>query len=96
MYAGVEFSPVKPLKLGTTYHYYSTETKLNNLGKKLGHEIEFTASYDVLKEVKVSLGYTFMAGSKTMEALKRVDHERNLHWAWLNVLIRPRFLSVRW
>lgn len=96
LYAGVRFSPIKKLKFDATYHYYATETKLNHHDKTLGHEIEFQFSYDIMKELKVSFGYSFMKGSETMEALKRVDEDHVLHWAWLNVVVKPRFLSVRW
>ena len=96
LYAGVRFSPIKKLKLDATYHYYATETKLTDLDKSLGHEIELSASFDITKDVKVALGYTFMNGTKTMEALKRVDEDHKLHWAWLNFVVNPKFLNIKW
>lgn len=95
-YAGVTYKPISKLKFDATYHYFAIATNTNNLDKTLGHEFEFTASYTPIKEVTVSLGYSYMRGSKTMEALKRVDSERQLHWAWLNLIVRPRFLQVKW
>lgn len=95
-YAGVTFKPISKLKFDATYHYFAIATNTNNLKKELGHEVEFTAAYTPIKEVTVSLGYSYMRGSKTMEALKRVDSERHLHWAWLNLIVRPRFLQVKW
>ena len=95
-YAGVTFKPISKLKFDVTYHYFAIATNTNNLDKTLGHEFEFTASYTPIKEVTVSLGYSYMRGSKTMEALKRVDSERQLHWAWLNLIVRPRFLQIKW
>lgn len=95
-YAGVTFKPISKLKFDATYHYFAIATNTNNLDKTLGHELEFTASYTPIKEVTVSLGYSYMRGSKTMEALKRVDSERQLHWAWLNLIVRPRFLQIKW
>ncbi len=95
-YAGVTFKPISKLKFDATYHYFAIATNTNNLDKTLGHEFEFTASYTPIKEVTVSLGYSYMRGSKTMETLKRVDSERQLHWAWLNLIVRPRFLQVKW
>lgn len=95
-YAGVTYKPISKLKFDATYHYFAIATNTNNLDKTLGHEFEFTASYTPIKEVTVSLGYSYMRGSKTMEALKRVDSERQLHWAWLNLIVRPRFLQIKW
>lgn len=97
IYAGVDYWPIiDKLKLNATYHFYATETKLSNHDKPLGHEISLSASYNPLKEVTISLGYTFMKGTKTMEALKRVDQDHCLNWAWLNLIVRPRFLQIKW
>lgn len=95
-YAGATYKPTSKLKFNATYHYFAIATNTENLDKPLGHEIELTASYTPVKEVTISAGYSFMHGTETMERLKRVDSERNLHWAWLNVLIRPRFLQIKW
>lgn len=95
-YAGVTYKPISKLKFDATYHYFAIATNTENLNKKLGHEIEFTAAYTPIKEVTVSIGYSYMRGSKTMEALKRVDSQRQLHWAWLNLIVKPRFLQVKW
>ncbi len=95
-YAGVTYKPISKLKFDATYHYFAIATNTNNLKKELGHEVEFTAAYTPIKEVTVSLGYSYMRGSKTMEALKRVDSERQLHWAWLSINVKPRFLQIKW
>lgn len=95
-YAGVTYKPISKLKFDATYHYFAIATNTNNLKKELGHEVEFTAAYTPIKEVTVSLGYSYMRGSKTMEALKRVDSERQLHWAWLSLNVKPRFLQIKW
>ena len=95
-YIGVTYKPINKLSFDAAYHYLAIATNTDNLDKTLGHELEFSASYTPIKEVSVSLGYSFMHGSKTMEALKRVDNKGNLHWAWLNVIVRPRFLQVKW
>ena len=95
-YAGASYKPINKLKFDATYHYFAIATNTQNLKKPLGHEIEFSAAYTPIKEVTVSLGYSYMHGTETMVALKRVDSNRNLHWAWLNLIVRPRFLHVKW
>ena len=94
-FAGVTYKPISKVSLDAVYHYLAIATNTDNLDKTLGHELEFSASYTPVKEVSLSLGYSFMHGSKTMEALKRVDNKGNLHWAWLNIIVRPRFLQVK-
>ena len=95
-YAGVCYKPISKVGLDAAYHYLAIATNTDNLDKPLGHELELSVSYTPVKEVSLSLGYSYMHGSKTMEALKRVDNKKNLHWAWLNVIVRPRFLQIKW
>ncbi len=95
-YTEVSYSPMSKLKINAAYHYFAIATNTENLNKTLGHELELSASYTPIKEVTVSLGYSYMRGSETMVHLKRVDSQRDLHWAWLNLIVRPRFLQVKW
>ena len=96
LYVGINYSPIKNMNLNATYHHYDTETHFENYNKSLGNEIELSASYKPMKEIEISLGYTYMNGSKTMEALKRVGSDRDLHWAWLNFVVRPKIFTTRW
>ncbi|MBQ6648363.1 MAG: alginate export family protein [Muribaculaceae bacterium] len=96
LYAGVTYKPISKIKLDAAYHYFAIATNTENLDKPLGHELELSASYTPIKEVTVSIGYSYMHGTETMERLKRVDNKRDLHWAWLNLIVRPRFLQVKW
>jgi len=34
----------------------------------------------ILKFVKLSAGYSFMSGTKTMETLQKLTDKRQLHW----------------
>jgi hypothetical protein len=62
----------------------------------LGHEIELGASYAIMKDVKLSLGYSFMVGTKTMERLKRTADTSNLHWLWLSINASPKIFTTKW
>lgn len=95
-YAGATYRPNGKFKFDAAYHYFAIASNTNNLKKPLGHEMELTAAYTPIKEVTVSLGYSYMRGTDTMVALKRVDSDHSLHWAWLNLIVRPRFLQVKW
>ena len=96
IYVGATYKPINKISVDATYHYFRTATKLDNLSMSLGHEIEFSITYEPIKEVKISAGFSYMHGDETMVQLKRVDNERDLHWAWLNIQIRPRFLQIKW
>ncbi len=79
-YAGVVWKPVKGLSCDASYHYLATATKLNELNRTLGHEIEFRASYQIMKDANISLGYSQMKGTETMEMLKRSTDAHKLRW----------------
>lgn len=95
LYFGANLSPIKNLSLDATYHYFAIAANLD-MPRSLGHELEFNASYKIKEFVKLSLGYSFMKGTETMERLKRTDSDQQLHWLWLSVNITPRIFSTRW
>lgn len=96
LYAGVSYSPLKPLNLKATYHYLATTTDLAGTSKTLGHDIEFEASYQVLKDARISLGFSYMKGTETMERLKRTEKGNDLKWAWCSLTVSPRIISKKW
>ena len=92
-FLGVRWRPVESLALDASFHYLATATKLENTGQTLGYEAEFSAFWQVLKDVRLGLGYSFMKGSQTMVKLKRTDDRRQLQWAWLMLNATPSFLN---
>ncbi len=89
VFIGTSITPVEKLNLNAAYHFFATATKLDGYDKSLGHDIELVASYSFVKYVTLSAGYTFMYGTKTMQALQHVGDNRRLHWAWVMLNINP-------
>ncbi len=73
------------LNCGIGYHYLATATKLRDMDLSLGHELEFEASYAFSKVVSLSVGFSYMNGTETMERLKRVSQDNNLTWGWIDL-----------
>ena len=96
LYAGASYSPIKGLNLRATYHYLAMATSLKYMSKTLGHDIDIEASYQVLKDARVSLGFSYMTGSEAMEDLKCVEADKNLKWAWLSLVVSPHIISKKW
>ena len=97
LYIGADIKPVNGLDINAAYHYYAIATDLDYVDTKtLGHEVEFTTSYDFSNAVSVSAGYTFMLGSETMELLDNISETRRLHWAWLMLSIKPTLFNTIW
>ena len=69
---------------------------MKDLDKSLGHEIELEGSYQIIKDVELSLGFSYMKGTKTMEKLKRAANDSSLRWAWVSLNITPRIFTTKW
>lgn len=95
-FLGGHVSPVKGLDMSLTGHYLAMGTKLANMDKSLGYEIEFEATYKIMKDVSVTLGYSFMNGTETMNKLKRSSGDGVLRWGWLELDITPRLFYTKW
>ena len=96
VYFGAFYSPIPRLRFETVLHYLAIATKLKDIDRTLGYEVELNGSFDIVKNVKLSAGFTFMTGSKTMELLKRSEAGGRLYWGWLSLVINPRIFSVNW
>ena len=96
-YIGAMCSPVKGLTCKAFYHYLAIATNLDAMSNNcLGHEVELEASYNIARDVRLSLGASFMKGTETMEQLKRSTNKNDLRWGWISLSVNPRILSTKW
>ena len=96
LYAGATYNPIKGLSIMAKYHYLATATKMDKTGKTLGHDIDLEASYQILKDARFSIGFSYMIGTETMEKLKRSEEGNDLKWAWFSLVVSPRIISKKW
>ena len=96
LYVGCDFNPMKKLNLKTRYHYMATATKLKDIDMTLGHDIDVQASYQIMKDARLSVGFSYMTGTETMERLKRADNSNHLTWGWFSLVVSPRIFSTKW
>ena len=96
LYFGGHVQPLKGLTLNASYHYLATAVSLENMNKTLGHELELGASYRIMKDVNLSLGFSYMTGTETMERLKRASNDGSLRWGWVSLNITPRIFNTKW
>ena len=96
LYAGVFYNPIKNLSLKADYHYLAIAADLDDMDKKLGHEIEFEAKYYIKKDICLSAGFSYMTGTETMEKLKRANENGNMKWGWISLEVSPRIFSTKW
>ena len=96
LYAGVSWTPVKPLTADAAYHFFSTAVPVQDANQALGHEVELQLTWTIVPSVSLSAGYSFMQGTETMSILKRSTHNNRLHWGWLMLNVTPTFFKGKW
>ena len=64
--------------------------------RTLGHEVELQVGYTLSRDVKFSVGASFMKGSDTMEQLKRSTKNNDMRWGWISLVVTPRIFSTKW
>ena len=96
LYAGVSWTPVKPLSADAAYHFFSTAVPVQDAKQALGHEVELQLTWTIIPSVSLSAGYSFMQGTETMSILKRSTHNNRLHWGWLMLNVTPTFFKCKW
>lgn len=99
-YANISFKASKNLNLGLTYHYFGITSDVKQENKKikkgLGSEIDFQLDWNIMKDVKLSGGYSIMLGSESMDIVKGGNHDCWQDWGWISLNINPQILFVKW
>lgn len=99
-YIGLSYKPEKRVNLSLNYHYFATTTPVYEENKKLnrglGSEFDFQIDWNIMKDVKLSAGYSTMFGTNTMKIVKGGNPSHWQDWGWLSLNINPRVLYVKW
>ncbi len=94
------FKPSKKVDLSLAYHYFSTTSDVTVKGKDLdrglGSELDLQVDWQIMKDVKLSAGYSTMLGTSTMEAVKGGSKDSWQDWGWLSININPRIFIAKW
>lgn len=94
------FKPSRKVDLSATYHYFLTTSDVTidhkGLDHGLGSEIDLQIDWQIMKDVKLSAGYSTMLGTSTMEAVKGGSSDSWQDWGWLSININPRIFIARW
>ena len=93
---GLLYKTNKRLNMSLHYHYFTTAAKLPGLKKSLGSEVDYQINFNIMKDVNLSAGYSFMCGTSTMDIIKGGRHMKWQDWGWLSININPQILKVLW
>lgn len=97
----VAYKPSKRVNLSLAYHYFSITSDINSgsgreAGRGLGSELDFQIDWQIMKDVKLSAGYSTMLAGDTMELVKGGDPSSWQDWGWLSININPRVFHIKW
>lgn len=99
-FVGVEFKPTGKWTLALNYHHFSSTYNVQAAdgkeGRSLGSEFDLQADYVVMKDVKLTLGYSTMLATKYMDVVKGGNHKSWQDWGWVSLNINPRILFTKW
>ena len=99
-YGSVNFKPSADVNITASYHNFriASDVTVDNkeISKGLGSEIDLQVDWNVMKDVKLSAGYSMMFGTKSMDIVKGGNHNRWQDWGWVSLNINPRILNVKW
>lgn len=86
--AGVQTKIVPHVPMELTYHYFTTAAKIQDAILGLGHELDYQLSYDVMKNVQLTAGYSLMLGMRTLDKIKGGDHKEWQDWGWVSLNVK--------
>lgn len=95
----VDFKPDSRWSLSLNYHHFSTTydvTVDGEEGRSLGSELDFQVDCVLMKDVKLTAGYSTMLGTKYMDVVKDGSHKAWQDWGWLSLNINPRIFFAKW
>ena len=94
-FVGAFGKPVSKLDCSATYHYLAVATDLSELNRTLGHSVELEASYRFSEVLKLTVGYTLMYGTETMDRLKQSNSSKSARWGWFSLVLSPKLFSTK-
>ena len=95
----VAYKPSSKVNLSLAYHYFSITGEVyegnDKLSKGLGSELDFQVDWVIMKDVKLSAGYSTMLGTNTMKVVKGGNPSHWQDWGWLSININPTIFTTK-
>lgn len=95
IYGKIEYSRAKYSLQLVPHVFHAAETILDSesqvMDGYLATEIDFSASYKIQKNFTISLGYSQLFGTNSLQQLKGGDSSLTQDWAWLALTFNPKF-----
>ncbi len=97
LYASLNYKKDK-FSIGTTVHSFAAANKVRSLtgdemDAQLGVETDIYAGLDLNDQVKLTVGYSQMFGTATLEKVSGGSSGVSNHWAFAMLAFKPKFLT---
>jgi hypothetical protein len=97
---GVSCKASPKTTLALNVHHFQTTTDVylidQKLKRSLGTEVDFQVTWNVMRDVTFTGGYSTMFGNDSMKAVKGGDPSKWNDWAWISLNINPRIFVTKW
>ena len=96
---GISYKTSPKITLALNYHHFQTATNVSVGEKKqktLGSEWDFQLTWNVMKDVTLTGGYSTMFGNDAMKAVKGGDPSKWQDWMWVSLNINPKVFITKW
>lgn len=95
IYTKMVFRTGKTTTLLTKAHYFSANAELNrNANAYLGTEVDLVFTKQLMKSVKLNIGYSQMFASGSMRLIKgNTTNENTNNWAWVMLTVKPTLFN---
>lgn len=100
LYLKVDSKCCKKHRLSCDLHYFSLTNKFpdkvsgGTMDPFLAAEADLTYKYNIIKEVELNVGYSFLAGTKTLQSVAGGNAAHTAHWAYLMLVVKPTFFRT--
>ena len=101
---GIQYKTSGKMEMSLYWHYFSAinneiieyDDILVKIKKGLGSELDFQFGWTIMKDVRLTGGYSFIRGTQSMDVIKGGDHKKWQDWFWFSININPQLLFHQW
>jgi len=97
---GLVLKPSSTITLAFNLHHFQTTTDVyvdsEKQKRSLGSELDTQITWNIMKDVTLTGGYSTMFGTDAMKAVKGGNPSKWQDWMWVSLNINPKVFVAKW